>query len=105
MKLWIDDIRPSPEGYKWIQSVDEFIWWFEHRSESDELSQIELIDLDHDSGIWNNYGGDYIKIIDYLEFKGMNNHSITFKIHSMNPVGRMNMERAILKHPKWKLER
>ncbi len=23
MKLWIDDIRPAPEGYLWVKSVNE----------------------------------------------------------------------------------
>ena len=23
MKLWIDDVRPAPEGYVWCKSVDE----------------------------------------------------------------------------------
>lgn len=23
MKLWIDDIRPAPEGYMWCKSVNE----------------------------------------------------------------------------------
>ena len=23
MKLWIDDLRPAPEGYKWVKSVGE----------------------------------------------------------------------------------
>lgn len=22
MKLWIDDVRPAPEGYKWCKSVN-----------------------------------------------------------------------------------
>ena len=23
MKLWIDDVRPAPEGYTWCKSVNE----------------------------------------------------------------------------------
>lgn len=23
MKLWIDDVKPAPEGYEWIASVNE----------------------------------------------------------------------------------
>ena len=23
MKLWIDDVRPAPEGYVWCKSVEE----------------------------------------------------------------------------------
>ena len=23
IKLWIDDVRPAPDGYKWIKSVNK----------------------------------------------------------------------------------
>lgn len=23
MKIWIDDVRPAPDGYVWLRSVDE----------------------------------------------------------------------------------
>ncbi len=25
MKIWVDDIRPAPEGYVWFKSVNETI--------------------------------------------------------------------------------
>lgn len=104
MKFWVDDIRSSPAGFKWIQSVDEFIWWYEHRSTETGLDSIEVIDLDHDAGDWSCYGGDYIKIIDYLEYRGAFTEPIIFRIHTMNPVGRNNIQRSISKYPLWKIE-
>lgn len=53
---------------------------------------IEIIDIDHDAGEWAYDGGDYIKILDYLEQKQI---SIPIHIHSMNPVGVENMRRII----------
>lgn len=97
MKLWVDDVRPAPEGYIWCKSVNETIkeicseeeyykvTWFEG-------NPIELIDLDHDAGDYANDGGDYIKLLDWLEETGRN---YPIRIHSMNPVGVENMRRII----------
>ena len=56
-----------------------------------ELS-IEVIDLDHDAGDYADDGGDYIKILDYLE---ETERDYPIHIHSMNPVGVENMRRII----------
>ena len=64
----------------------------------ENLPTIELVDLDHDAGDYATYGGDYIRVLDFME-KNMYNHPI--RIHSMNPVGRENM-RAIIRRNGWK---
>lgn len=97
MKLWIDDVRPAPEGYVWYKSVNKVI---------DTLSDlinfgiddIEVIDIDHDAGDFVHDGGDYIKLLDWLEETG---RSYPIRIHSMNPVGVANM-RAIIQKNGWK---
>ena len=61
------------------------------------LTIIEVIDMDHDAGDYVNEGGDYIKLLDWLEATGRN---YPIHIHSMNVVGRMNME-AICKRNGW----
>lgn len=58
---------------------------------------IELLDLDHDAGDYWQYGGDYIKVLDWLEETGRN---YPIRIHSQNVVGRMNME-AICRKNGW----
>jgi hypothetical protein len=58
---------------------------------------IELIDIDHDAGIYAQHGGDYIKLLDWLEETG---RSYPIRIHSMNPVGVANM-RAIIQRNGW----
>ena len=68
MKLWIDDLRPAPEDYIWIRSVSDarkIIEIAEGRKEN-----IEIIDLDFDSGDYEYKGGQYIKIMDWLVFRG-----------------------------------
>ena len=101
MKLWIDDVRPAPDGYVWIKSVRLAKWcvekvdnWHKRAAEMgiEPRWNIELIDIDHDAGDYANDGGDYIKFLDYLEETGRN---YPIRIHSMNPVGVENMRRII----------
>lgn len=110
MKLWIDDVRPAPKGYCWMWTVDDAIdsivtaevfynngiriFW---DGENDHTLPIELIDVDHDAGEFAQYGGDYIKLLDWLEETG---RSYPIRIHSMNPVGVANM-RAIIERNGW----
>ena len=93
MKVWIDDIRPIPKGYDvWIKRVDEAIDFI-----STYKNEISLLDLDHDAGDYSCYGGDYIKILDWMEEKQIN---IPISIHSKNPCGVHKMKQ-IIKHCGW----
>lgn len=104
MKLWVDDLRPAPEGYCWIKSVNEakdFIEgieeifgdnYFIYNPSTGEKQKvyIELIDLDYDAGDFAQDGGDYIKIMDWLVFRGT---LYPLAFHSQNCVGMENMKR------------
>lgn len=95
MKLWIDDTRPAPKGYAWCKSVNEAkdtILLFELYATVDEGYKVELIDTDHDAGDYASEGGDYIRLLDWLE-ETKRNYPI--RIHSMNVVGVENMRRII----------
>lgn len=106
MRIWVDDVRPAPtDGYYMtvlsVNTAIELIKMIEHRnafyathtSEGiTEDMEIELIDIDHDAGEYAYDGGDYIKLLDWLEETGRN---YPIHIHSMNPVGRENMRRII----------
>ena len=113
MNIWIDDIRPAPEGYGWCKSVNEAkdvisccqvikeaneqdCFFFPTFNKEDVI--IELIDIDHDAGDFASDGGDYIKLLDWLEETGRN---YPIRIHSQNPVGVQNM-RAIIEKNGWK---
>ena len=96
LKLWIDDVRPAPEGYEQIFTVNfakELI-----RICKEENIQVELIDIDHDAGTYADCGGDYIKLLDWLEETGRN---YPIRIHSANVVGVENMRRIIQRN-NWK---
>lgn len=104
MKLWVDDVRPAPNDneYIWVKSVNEAkgeIKDIEFYSsiESGKWMTITLIDIDHDAGDYAEDGGDYIKLLDWLEETGRN---YPIRIHSMNPVGVQNM-RAIIQRNGW----
>ena len=94
MRLWIDDVRPAPTGYIWAKSVNQAKLDILDR---EDLVPFELLDLDHDSGDYFPDGGDYIKLLDWLEETGRN---YPIRIHSQNPVGVQNM-RAIIQRNGW----
>lgn len=93
MKIWVDDIRAIPDGYIGTKSVNETILLIEEIERRGE--EIELLDLDHDLGDYAKFGGDAIKILDYLVEHGK---FYPIKIHTSNPVGRANMERMIKRY-------
>lgn len=123
LRLWIDDLRPAPRGYTWVKSVNEAKRVIEEqealvqvrldsirdmespmrRALADHLDTemvnmyINLIDIDHDAGDYAYDGGDYIKLLDWLEATGRN---YPIHIHSQNVVGVQNM-RAIIQHNNW----
>ena len=94
MKLWIDDIRPAPDGFIWCKSVNQAkaaITAYEHQYSCDNI----LIDLDDDAA-------DYFEILEWLEEKNIVDTGYFFKIHSKNPLGIMKME-DIIRNNGWKL--
>lgn len=125
MKIWVDDVRPAPKGYVWCKSVIDVIsliglvekliynyqWDIDTASFPElhsglspivdnikkeiEKQKIEVIDIDHDAGDYISKGGDYIRLLDWIEATGRN---FPIHIHSMNPVGAENMRRIIEKN-------
>lgn len=108
MRLWIDDVRTAPEGYKWVKSSNEAYGLVNTNTLLYNNEEV-LIDLDHDAGKYAKDGGDYIYILYYIEqlcvthrdWRNYIRDKFTFHIHSMNPVGRDNMMRIIQKNG-WK---
>ena len=96
MKLWLDDVRSAPDDYVCCWSVN----YAKQAIECMERNEvpIELVDIDHDAGDYVQYGGDYIKLLDWLEETGRN---YPIRIHSANPVGAENMRRIIQRNG-WK---
>ena len=103
MKLWIDDVRPAPEGYIWLKTVNEAIRYIKLYGDyldfdNNLVDLVEVIDINHDAGGYAPYGGDYVKLLDWLEETGRN---YPIHIHSQNVVGVENMRRIIQKNG-WK---
>lgn len=103
MNLWIDDMRPAPEGYIWIKTVSAAIITCIEESYLSYSGKMCLylgdISLDHDAGEFG--PPDYICFLEWLEEKQQVEGwkiDATFHIHSMNPVGRENMMRIIKKN-------
>lgn len=101
MKIWVDDIRPTPD-YSYdvrCMSTNKAIEKISKCGQGDTL----ILDLDHDAGDFFYDGGDYIKILDWLEqWDRKGELDIKVHIHSWNPVGRQNMER-ICKRNGWEV--
>lgn len=71
MHIWVDDVRTPPcDDWLWARSVNEAITAikFYERNWSDDSI---CISLDHDAGDFAKDGGDYIRILDWLEKEGI----------------------------------
>lgn len=97
--LWIDDMRPAPEGYAWIKTVSAAIavcMEESYFSSGKTCLYLGDVSLDYDAGEFG--PPDYIRFLEWLEEKQQAEGwriDVKFHIHSMNPVGRENMMRII----------
>ena len=90
MKIWLDDVRPAPQGFVLAKSVNQAKALI---TKAEQLHEnIELIDCDHDLGDYFNDGGDGIKLLDWLCERQT---FYPIALHTANPVGKENMERVI----------
>lgn len=90
VRIWLDDLRKAPPGYKWCTSVNAAISYIELCEKAG--NHIECIDCDHDLGDYAEDGGDGIKLIDWLAKR---KSFYRVELHTMNPVGWENMQREI----------
>ena len=101
MKLWVDDVRrpPSDDWFcaKSVKDAITAIKMYEKSYNSDTI----LISLDHDAGDFASDGGDYIRVLDWLEREGIVDAGYFFHLHTQNPVGRQNM-RLIIEKNGWR---
>ena len=116
--LWVDDLRDPPnreneryiiarsvnEAKEKIETMDQDMWmdyWIDGIP-IDELQGFDIIDLDHDAGVYAPDGGDYINILNYLEARAYKGYKVKskFRIHSFNPVGVVNM-RTVIERNGW----
>lgn len=105
--LWIDDLRNPPDrpdtDYLIARSVNEAKALLELAEKAAWTQPIDYISIDHDAGVYASAGGDFINILNFLEYRQhtKNGKIYPIQIHSFNPVGVTNM-RAIIERNGWK---
>lgn len=90
MNVWLDDIRPMPEGFdKRAYSAKEAIALI-------DAGQVKLISLDHDLGITEVYGTGY-DVACHIEAAAFMAKipRLEWRIHTQNTVGAKNMKMAL----------
>lgn len=85
MKLWIDDLRPAPEGWLWAKTPAEALGYL-------TTGNISEVSFDHD------LGGDLTTrpVVLYLSEHG--GWPEKCYVHTMNPVGRAWIEAMITRY-------
>ena len=87
MPLYLDDLRPTPEGFDRVYSYEEFVDYLEREGLPDFIS------FDHDLGE-DLSGYDCAKyLVEYCL-----THKLplpNYQVHSQNPVGKENIERLL----------
>jgi hypothetical protein len=89
MKLWLDDERPTPDGWKLAHTA---------RSAIEQLSwrTVTHLSLDHDLGLHENGTGYDVCL--WLEQTIAEDPTFPMPVvtlHTANPVGRQNMQRVL----------
>lgn len=87
VRLWVDDVRPAPEGWLWVKSVNDALRVL-------QVSTVLEASLDHDLGDYAVDGGDGYRIVDWM---AENNVWPTegVHVHSANPVGRQRIQGVV----------
>ena len=87
MQLYLDDLRPTPEGFDRVYSYEEFVAYLERKGLPDFIS------FDHDLG--EDFSGyDCAKyLVEYCLAHQL--PLLDYQVHSQNPVGKENIERLL----------
>lgn len=89
MKVFLDDERPTPEGWHRVYTADEAISLL-------RTGKVKEISLDHDLGDDKKFGTGY-DVASFIEERAFfgTMKPVRWSIHSANPVGRKNMLAAL----------
>ena len=90
MRIWLDDVRPMPEGYDFWAKTAQEAW----QTLVNTMDKDLFVSFDHDLGQYYT-GYDLAKMIEHDCFHGLFPYHIGWAIHSANPVGRKNIEQAM----------
>jgi len=84
MRIWLDDLRPAPDGFGQVQTAEECIALL-------DTGTVTALSFDHDLGT-ELTGYDVAK---WIERNAIRLRPILWDVHSMNPVGRANIVAAM----------
>ena len=90
MTIWLDDVRPMPKEYThWCKTPQQAIYLL-------YKGPVEHISFDHDLGLEEPQNGTMVA--EFIEGRAYEGEMprLTWEIHSANPVGRQNIEAAML---------
>lgn len=90
MKVFLDDIRPVPEGWTGCRWPEEVIALL-------KTGKVQALSLDHDLGHPRRTG---MMVLDWLEAQVHEDPDFRvppITLHTANPVGRQNMMRVLLR--------
>ena len=88
MKIYLDDIRNGPDGWKTVRNVFNLMDLLEQRD-------VTHLSLDHDMGENQRTGYDLLCWIERKVYSGEMTEVPVLTIHSANPVGRDRMKMVI----------
>ena len=90
VKLWLDDIRPAPDGWTWAHNAEEAVSFLAR-------GVVEVASLDHDLGdAVAQTGYDVLVWVERaVAADAWYGPLPRFLVHSANPVGRDRMQAAI----------
>lgn len=77
IKLWVDDLRPAPEGWFWVKSSQEALNLL-----ASETTELSAVSFDHDLG-----GDDTTRPV-ALWMAEFEKFPPVVHVHTANPVGR-----------------
>jgi hypothetical protein len=87
MKLWIDDMRPKPDGFDaWAKDYQEAVQYI-------ETGRISFVSFDHDLGK-DESGYDVACRIEAMAAEG-GIAPLDWRVHSANPIGRERIVMAM----------
>lgn len=91
MKIYLDDVRDTPDGWERFYTTEQLIMYLHDAG----FGGIETISLDHDLGEGIATGYDFLVWLEERVYLGEVTSLPKILIHSDNSVGRENMKRCL----------
>ena len=88
MKIWLDDVRPAPEGWVWVTDVYALLTLIG----TEGLPNIETISFDNDLGTGRLEGHEALSIIEETVMEQGVTKVPDLRPHTANPVARQRMK-------------